>query len=109
MIGRLRSILAQDKGQGGLTIFSPVLRDQLSTFIEHSNGRMGAQDGCEDDCVMALACAVTGVNRAAMIAESRKVKTIRETHDPFSFDTILKEMRGAGQDFPIRDINSSIH
>ena len=109
MIGRLRSILAQDKGQGGLTIFSPVLRDQLSTFIEHSNGKMGAQDGCEDDCVMALACAVTGVNRAAMIAESRKVKTIRETHDPFSFDTILKEMRGGGQDFPIRDINSSIH
>lgn len=105
MVGRLRSILAQDKGQGGLTIFSPLLRDQLSTFIEHSNGKMGAQDGCEDDCVMAMACAITGVNQAAMRAEAKRYKPVIPIEDPFSFDTIIKEMRTGGEGFPVRGVD----
>ena len=105
MIGRLRSVLAHEKSQGGLTVFSPLLRDQLSTFIEHSNGKMGAQDGCDDDCVMALACAVTGINQAALFAESARYKAPVEVIDPFSFDTVIKEMRRGGERFPVRDIN----
>jgi len=103
MIGRLRAILARDPDLGGLTIFSPLLRDQLSTFIEHPNGRMAAQGGCDDDCVMALACAATGINNASMIAAAGKPSPAQREYGPFTFNTILKEMQGNRDGFPVKD------
>ena len=54
---------------------------------------------------MALACAVTGINQAALFAESARYKAPVEVIDPFSFDTVIKEMRRGGERFPVRDIN----
>ncbi len=98
MIGRLRSALAD-----GLTVHSPLFNAELSTFIEHENGQMAAQDGCHDDTVMAAACALVGVNEAAMFKYGHVPETASTWVDPFSLDSILNEVEGKrGGDFPIR-------
>jgi len=43
-----------------ITIHSPKLLDELQTFVNFPNGKMGAQSGSHDDCVMALAIACFG-------------------------------------------------
>ena len=43
-----------------LTIHSPKLIDELQTFVNQPNGKMAAQPGSHDDCVMALAIACFG-------------------------------------------------
>ncbi|MHC4139657.1 MAG: hypothetical protein ACYSR1_07375, partial [Planctomycetota bacterium] len=95
MIGRLRTLLARE-----LMIHSPLLRAELSTFIEKEDGKMGAQDGCMDDTVMALACAAVGINNAAMYASKDTVQV--EVEDPFDFETIIRELQGRAQGCPIR-------
>ena len=61
MIGKLRKMLAKT-----LTIYSSILADELSTFVEHEDGSMGAQEGCMDDTVMASANCVMGWEEAAI-------------------------------------------
>lgn len=95
MIGRLRSMLARD-----WTIHSPLLRSQLSTFIEHENGSLAAQEGCEDDHVIAAACAAIGYNRAALMASPR-VAAGPPPRDPFMVESILEELHTRGQEYPI--------
>lgn len=98
MIGRLRTDLA-----GGLKIYSSILRSQLSTFIEHEGGKLAAQDDCEDDTVMAAACARLAVNPAALIVDSaRLARQEKLRQHPFSLDSIVSEMRKKGERFPIR-------
>tara|TARA_B100002019_G_scaffold70233_1_gene60438 strand:- start:911 stop:2671 length:1761 start_codon:yes stop_codon:yes gene_type:complete len=43
-----------------IEIFSPALVDELQTFVMQPNGKMSAQHGSHDDCVMALAIATFG-------------------------------------------------
>jgi len=43
-----------------LTIYSPKVIDELQTFVNQPNGKMAAQPGSHDDCVMALAIACFG-------------------------------------------------
>jgi hypothetical protein len=95
MVGRLRTLLAND-----WVIHSPILKNQLSTFIEHESGRLAAQDGCDDDTVIASACAGVGLNPAALAARPRVVRPAL-VNDPFLLDTIIKEMRSTGEGFPI--------
>ena len=60
MVGRLQTALRHlpDQGiEGELIIHSEVLRLELRSFVELSSGRFGAENGCYDDCVMALAMA----------------------------------------------------
>ena len=52
----LRRALASD-----LRVPSAACRSEMSTFVQHENGKLGAQTGCYDDRVMALALAVTGM------------------------------------------------
>ncbi len=96
MIGRLKTALAKE-----IIIHSTELSDELSTFIEHENGSLGADKGCMDDRVMAIACANIGIEPAAM-------QSLPDTHapsedyvDPFSLEGILKELQSRGRDFPI--------
>jgi hypothetical protein len=97
MIGKLRTLLAKD-----WTIHSPLLKGQLSTFIEHDNGRLGAQDGCEDDLVIGAACAGVGLNRAALfMGASDTIPVVGAAPDPFLLDNIIKELRGRGYKYPI--------
>ena len=43
-----------------IKIHSPVLLDELQTFVSKPDGKMAAQHGSHDDCVMALAIACFG-------------------------------------------------
>lgn len=97
MIGHLRTLVANE-----WVIHSPLLKMQLSTFIEHENGKMSAQDGCDDDCVMAAACAAVGLNRAAMIAKPDKPVAGDPALNPFTLDAIMKELHAKGQGWPVK-------
>ena len=46
--------------EGEIRVNSPVLVDELQTFVNLPNGKMEAQHGSKDDCVMALAIAAFG-------------------------------------------------
>ena len=87
LIGHLRRLLSQ----GDLIIHSQELASQLSTYIEHENGKLGAEEGCHDDAVMALAMATAHVERlrAAMLPAPTERQGPR---DPFLLDSILDEL-----------------
>lgn len=96
MIGKLRTYLAHE-----WIIHSPLLMNELSTYIENEAGKLGAQDGCHDDTVMAAACAVVGINPASMLI--RKPKYIQTSkNDPFTMAYIIEEMQGKGRKYPIK-------
>lgn len=97
MIGKLRTNLSQ-----GCIIHSPELRDELSTFIEHENGSLAADDNCMDDRVMAQACAHMGIERALMYANFQHTRTRRVQKDPFNLDTIIEDLDRKRNDFPIK-------
>jgi hypothetical protein len=103
MIGKLRSLLANE-----WTIHSPLLKAQLSTFIEHENGRMAAQEGCEDDAVIASACAGVGLNKAALLATPHRYRAGKPI-DPFALDHMLEELRGRDYTFPISYQDEIVH
>jgi hypothetical protein len=98
IIGRLRSDLAHSE----LTIHSQLLNAELSTFIEDDSGKLGAQSGCHDDLVIALAMANYGREKAALYSQYRegaKAKVLND--DPFTLEAIINEMRKHGHRFPI--------
>jgi hypothetical protein len=97
MIGRLRTALAHN-----ITIHSPILRSELSTFIEHENGKLAAQEGCHDDTVISSACAITGLNKAAMRVVVAPEPVSHYGRDMI-FDNIMKELQSRRfGDWPIR-------
>lgn len=96
MIGRLRTKLAHE-----WTIHSELLKDQLSTFIEHENGSLAAQDGCDDDLVIGAACAALGESRAALVARPQLSPQNLKKTDPFLFDNIIEELHSRDTEFPI--------
>lgn len=96
MIGRLRTLLAHE-----WTIHSPLLMNELSTYIEDEAGKLGAQDGCHDDTVMAAACCGVGLNPAALRIRPPDLG-MSMGKDPFLMATIIEEMRGRGNQYPIR-------
>lgn len=96
MIGRLRALLASE-----LTIHSPILRTELSTFIEHENGKLAAADGCHDDTVIALACAAAGINQASLRVPTRRM--VDRRRDPFAIDSLIDELSLHRGEYPIRN------
>ncbi len=98
MIGRLRTLLAHH-----MVIHSPILRSELTTFIETETGGLEAQQGCNDDTVMASACGVLGMNKTAMIKlQKEDVPVVIVKPDPFALDSIILELRAGGvHDYPI--------
>ena len=102
-IGELRKLTNKYKRDDDrLTIHSPALKDEMDSFVEDENGKMGAEVGSHDDRVMAMAMVVVGLERA-LIASSTNV-TFMPTmeNDPFSLDSIIKELHGREQNFPIK-------
>jgi hypothetical protein len=97
LIGALRKYLAED-----FLIYSEALLDECKSFVEKENGKLEAEEGCWDDRVMALAILVHGITKAKMQSSTAPVVIEREP-EPFSFDAIIGELQGRGQDFPIRD------
>lgn len=94
--------LRSDMAQGEITVHSPVCYEELTTFVEHDDGKLSAQDGCHDDTVIALALANYKRNKAQVISENKRKGSVkkREKNDPFLFDNILNAMRKHGR-FPI--------
>ena len=98
MIGRLRVLL-----KGEMTIHSEVLKAELSTFVEDSDTkRLGAQAGCYDDTVMAMACCITGINPASLLIPIEEPEDTDVLADPFSLDSIINELSSSQTPFPIR-------
>ena len=56
IIDYLKELIREDE----IDIKSPKVLDELQTFVNFPNGRMAAQAGSHDDCVMALAIACFG-------------------------------------------------
>lgn len=96
MIGKLRKLLLKL-----LKIHSPALHSELSTFVETENGSLEAQEGCFDDCVMALAEAMFIMEKALMAGAHSDSIYIENEPDPFSMDSIIKELRMRHQMYPI--------
>ena len=91
IIGRLRKELA-----GGAVIHSPVLKSELSSFVEFDDGTMGAQQGSFDDCVMAAAHAFYVMDRAGMIDRTVPLwNNSKASPDPFVLDSIIEELTHA--------------
>jgi len=88
MIGKLRKLLARE-----WTIHSILLKSELSTFIEDDKGKLGAQQGCNDDTVMASACAATGYNMAALDGAATDEVVSTWMNSPFLLDNIIKELQ----------------
>jgi hypothetical protein len=88
MLGNTRTELAHD-----FIIRSPLLRDELSTFVEKENGKMEAEDGCFDDRVLALGVGLIGTKKAGYMLEqaSHKAESVIIT-DPFSVESIIQEL-----------------
>lgn len=91
IIGMLRADVAMS---GTVVIHSPILRNELSTFVEHEDGTMGAADGCHDDCVMASAMARFVKSRGAMSLLDNPITAyeLKPKDNPFMLDGIIKEM-----------------
>ncbi len=100
MVGKFRALLAKD-----WVIHSPTLNGELSTFIEHEDGKLAAQKGCYDDRVMAGACAAIGMEHAELYAGNGDGTLEMSSRDPasipFTLDSIIKECEGRGSKFPI--------
>lgn len=92
MIGGLRTVLAHE-----WTIHSSVLKAQLSTFVEE-DGKLGAQQGCDDDAVIAMGCASVGRVKAALRVHPPRIPRVI---DPLQMNAIIEELTAGRGAFPI--------
>ncbi len=104
MIGKLRTALAKD-----IITHDPLTRGELSTFVETETGSLEAEEGCMDDRVMAYACCVLGMERAAIYASPEEAAADRRklTPSPFSMEAIIKELRQGNDQYPIKPQHES--
>lgn len=105
MIGRLRKELALQ-----VVIHSPLLRDELATFVEKENGSLEADEGCLDDRVIALALAVYVSARALFMCGEDGVQGLFQSEpDPFTMNAIIEELVSRRGSFPISDHTRQLH
>jgi hypothetical protein len=90
VLGSLRELAVKE-----LTIHSPLLKGEMDSFVEKDSGKVEAQEGCFDDRVMAAAHATYVLPRAAgRTGYKRRQREREKESDPFSLNTILKELEG---------------
>lgn len=94
-IGMLRKAVAT-----WLTVCSPRLKDEMDTFIETPDGKLEAEEGANDDRVLAMACVVYGFQKAQMKLARAPMPEIK-AEDPFLLDTIIDELHSRKYEFPI--------
>jgi len=88
MLGLLRKKLGSTA-----IIHSPILKNELSTFVEHEDGSMGASTGCFDDTVMASCMVFFVQSRGAIsLADSPLTGEEKVEAQNFSFESIIKEL-----------------
>lgn len=64
---QLISMLDRALREGSIIVRDPVTVQELRTYVYDAKGKTGAQSGCHDDCVIALALAVVGLAQAAIV------------------------------------------
>lgn len=99
IVGTLRKKLSSTA-----TIHSPILKNELSTFVEHADGSMGAIENCFDDTVMAAGMAFFVFNKGSLQLLDSPIQPdeLPASRDPASLDSIIEEMtkgRGDGNSF----------
>lgn len=97
LIGKLRKYVAKI-----ITIYSPDLKGELDSFIEKPTGELGAAEGCHDDRVMGLGCAVWGIERASLIIDGEFQHIQDPAEDPFCMEHIINSMSARRHTSPIR-------
>jgi len=97
VIGLLRKVLRDE-----WTIHSQILKAELSSFIEHPDGEIGAADGCHDDTVIAAAMAAYIKTKAivAMTGDTSREEGYDQEADVGSFDRILAELESRSARYP---------
>jgi len=97
VIGLLRKVLRDE-----WTIHSQILKAELSSFIEHPTGELGAADGCHDDTVIAAAMAAYIKTKAiiAMVGNTSPTNVYDQEADVGSFDRILAELESRTNRLP---------
>jgi hypothetical protein len=86
ILGTARRLLSSE-----FTIHSPLLKSELSTFVEKDDGKIEADAGCLDDRVMATAMALIVVEQAGVAsASSRETEQPLVERNPFSFDALFE-------------------
>lgn len=94
LIGNLRKDFLE-----GFRIHSPMLKDELSTYVEDENGKLGAAEGCFDDRVIAIAAAVEGAKACPYIFEKQAMERAkREYVDPLNVGLMIDELRKKHKD-----------
>jgi len=83
-----------------LVIHSPLLKDEMDNFIEDSEGKLRAEEGCNDDRVMAMATAAVTLERAQLMVTPSAFEP-KSYKDPFQLESIIEEMHSRGSGFPI--------
>jgi len=81
IIDYLKELIREDE----INIKSPKLLDELQTFVNFPNGRMAAQSGSHDDCVMALAIACFGCKMFPALPEWNKTVNRRYMRPELKF------------------------
>lgn len=75
---QLISMLDRALRDGSVLVRDPITVQELRTFVYDAKGKMAAQPGCHDDCVIALALAVAGLAQASIVDPFRTPKTHAE-------------------------------
>ena len=96
-LGTLRKFLATL-----FTIHSPVLKAELDTFIETEEGKLQAEEGAFDDCVMASAAAAYVFDKAQLLLAPGPEQRRSLGLDPFTIEGIIQELAQRGNLFPIK-------
>lgn len=87
MIGTARRLLGTD-----FTVHSPLLKSELTTFVEKEEGKIEADNGCLDDRVMAAVMALVVLERAGVVASSSSQIDLHDNEpDQFSFEHIFAQ------------------
>jgi len=87
----------------GLVVHSPTLMSELSSFIETDSGKLQAQEGCHDDCVLAAAMATVAMTRATLLGDVTSAGLRPTQRDPFCLEGILDEMNSKRNKLPIAE------
>lgn len=90
IIGTARALLKDT-----FAIHSPRLKGQLDTFVE-KDGKIGADEGCHDDLVMAAVHALIAVEYAGIASETHESVQRQEEPNPFSFEALFRGQREGG-------------
>jgi hypothetical protein len=95
VIGLLRKTLRDE-----WTIHSPILKSELSSFIETETGDLEAAEGCNDDTVIAAAMAAYVRTKATLALMEHTPLQLPQGASPHSLDSMIEELTSSQPGLP---------